>query len=52
MGEEFNQPRQEKIKLAEFDKDHKSSAKYRKRFDQSDYIIKCSIINPIICTTN
>ena len=37
MGEEFNQPRQEKIKLAEFGKDHKSSAKYRKRFKQSDY---------------
>ena len=37
MGEEFNQPRQEKIKFAEFGKDHKSSAKYRKRFDQSDY---------------
>ena len=41
MGEEFNQPRQEKIKFAEFGK---SSAKYRKRFDQSDYIIKCSIL--------
>ena len=37
MEKEFNQLRQEKIKLAEFGKDHKSSAKYRKRFKQSDY---------------
>ena len=34
MEKEFNQLRQEKIKLAEFGKDCKILAKYRNRFDQ------------------